>query len=982
MKHFITIIFMLLPLLATPQSTESNQLYAKSLELSNAGKYDEAIVLLKKCDSLDKIQLDPSHENYNRAEYGIAVCETDIAGQYFNARDLDEAIRHQKNSVAIFKRIMGEESDEYTTALSNTAFIYNEKGDFAEAIRIGNIVAETRKRYLGEDATEYATALYNLSHFYSDYGNYNKWIRLVSEAMNIYKNKLGEESTEYAKALEDKALYNVYLGDNVEAIRLEKIVIEIHKKVSGEVSENYTIALGNLANMYGMIGNYDEAIRLETILMTLNKEIWGEDNPQYASTESTLATLNQCLGKLQEALRLQKQATEISKKYYGEYNPRYAMSLDALAWRYFDVEDYAEALRLETTVMEIFKRSYGERNDMYAKSLTALALFNSKLGKHDEAIRLANTGMGIINKLKISPNDRVGEIKKVADVHFAAGKYDKATELYQQYYTNDINYILKNFATMTTQERGDFWHDGNAVFNDHLPYVAYKISSADIFSVAYNGLLLSKGLLLNAELEIQKLIEQSNNKDLENRYYQLKQNRVILDRLYQTPEDQRTVNPETLQKLIDDQERALMQSVTALGDYTKKLSITWQDVQRNLNDKDIAIEFINIKDTARHWIYSAFVLKKGMASPELVTLFDSDSLRLFGYEDSWENKTKADYNTSKLYDMVWTPLSKYLEGAKNVYFAPAGQIHSIGIEYLTDADGNLFAEKYNAYRLSSTRELAMTRPINASKKATTYGGIKYDFSADDWQKQHDEENAEQRGFRDIPQLPDNLRGGGMAYLEGTKKESESIASLLRRAQYDVSAISDKDATEESFKALSGSKMKILHIGTHGFYQSEGDMENAGYNFYTSSANQSEEDRSMSCSGLLFAGANSALSPRRIIEIPKGAEDGILTAKEISRLDFQGLDMVILSACQTGLGKITGEGVFGLQRGFKKAGAQTIIMSLWSVADESTELLMTQFFKSLTAGHSKRAAFLAAVKAVREKYPNPLYWAAFVMVDGL
>ncbi|MBR2200918.1 MAG: CHAT domain-containing protein, partial [Bacteroidales bacterium] len=92
--------------------------------------------------------------------------------------------------------------------------------------------------------------------------------------------------------------------------------------------------------------------------------------------------------------------------------------------------------------------------------------------------------------------------------------------------------------------------------------------------------------------------------------------------------------------------------------------------------------------------------------------------------------------------------------------------------------------------------------------------------------------------------------------------------------------------------------------------------------------------------------------------------------------------VVHSACQTGLGEITGEGVFGLQRGFKKAGAQTIVMSLWKVADESTQLLMVEFFKHLTAGQSKRAAFIAALETVREKYPNPLHWAAFVMVDGM
>ena len=133
---------------------------------------------------------------------------------------------------------------------------------------------------------------------------------------------------------------------------------------------------------------------------------------------------------------------------------------------------------------------------------------------------------------------------------------------------------------------------------------------------------------------------------------------------------------------------------------------------------------------------------------------------------------------------------------------------------------------------------------------------------------------------------------------------------------------------------------------------------------------------------MFAGANSALDPQRSKNIPDGVDDGVLTAKEISRLDFRGLDLVVLSACQTGLGEVSGEGVFGLQRGFKKAGAQTIVMSLWEVSDESTQLLMTEFFKNLTAGQPKRAAFLAAQNVVRQKYPNPLHWAAFVMVDGL
>ena len=217
------------------------------------------------------------------------------------------------------------------------------------------------------------------------------------------------------------------------------------------------------------------------------------------------------------------------------------------------------------------------------------------------------------------------------------------------------------------------------------------------------------------------------------------------------------------------------------------------------------------------------------------------------------------------------------------------------------------------------------------------------------------------------------------FLRGSKIESETIAKYLRNANYIVSEQSGRTATEDSFKKLSGSRLKILHIGTHGFYKSDFVADLIPSSLM---ATQSSEDRSLTYSGLLFAGANTALDPLKNSIIPEGFDDGILTAREISRLDFRGLDLVVLSACKSGLGEITGEGVFGLQRGFKKAGAQTIVMSLWDVSDSATQLLMTEFFKNLTAGQSKRAAFVSAQTITRQQYPDPQNWAAFVMVDGL
>ena len=143
-----------------------------------------------------------------------------------------------------------------------------------------------------------------------------------------------------------------------------------------------------------------------------------------------------------------------------------------------------------------------------------------------------------------------------------------------------------------------------------------------------------------------------------------------------------------------------------------------------------------------------------------------------------------------------------------------------------------------------------------------------------------------------------------------------------------------------------------------------------------------EDRSMSRSGLLFAGAGDYLYDDMLAQ----GDDGILTAREISRLDLRGLGLVVLSACETGLGDVSGEGVFGLQRGFKKAGAQTLLMSLWKVDDLATQLLMTEFYRLLTIGNGKRDAFLGAQQHLRTieggKYNHPEYWAAFIMLDAL
>ncbi len=1041
MKKIFTLLVLLLPVMVFGQSRQSNKFFKQGTKLYKAEKYEEAIPYFQKSDSLDKAQLDPTAENYYRAELKMADCCHNLSCEKYDEGKYTEAIKLETLALEIRRRVLDEEYTDYATSLHCLALYNDAMGNYTEAIRLGTIATEIRKKILGEEHIDYAKTIANLAisnsrignyteaarlgtiameifkkclgeeHPYyaamllniasnnSLIGNYTEAIRLGTIAMEIRKKILGEEHPDYAESLIGLAKFKSDLGNDAEAIRLGTIAMEIFKKKLGEEHPYYAMALSSLASYNSYIGNYTEAIRLGTIALKIRKKVLGEEHPDYAESLSSLASYNSYIGNYTEAIRLGTIATEIYKKVFGEDNPYYAWSLSNQASYNSDIGNYNEAIRLGTIALEIYKKVSGEEDRDYATATCFLAIYNSYIGNYNEAIRLGTIALEIYKKIlgEESPdyagslnnlayynscagNDtdavRLGTVaveilKKVlgeehpnyansiyhlANFNLQSGKIDDASKYYNQFYERTTAYILKNFALMTSKERTDFWnmryefsYTRSGFFSIDLPYVAYKINNADLNALAYNSQVFSKGLLLNAELEIQKLIEQSHDTTFVKRYYKIKQNRAKLDELYQLALNARTLNTDSLLKVIDNEERLLVQSSKSLGDYTKNLSIDWHDVQKNLKDSDLAIEFANFKDTSKQQIYVALVLKKGMKTPELVTLFTQD--------DFYDIPSDEYYKTTKLYNLVWEPLEKYLREVKNVYFSPCGKFHTIGIEYLPDESGKIFAEKFNAYRLSSTRELALSKEINPNKKAATYGGIKYG---------EDNNGTGKRGVA--------------TYLKGSKIESDTVAKLLRSADYEVIALSDTVATEESFKKLSGTNLKILHIGTHGFYYSESDLENAGFSFFSNNKQQSEEDKAMSCSGLLFAGANFALDTENRSALPEG-DDGILTAKEISRLDFQGLDLVVLSACQTGLGEVTGEGVFGLQRGFKKAGAQTIIMSLWEVDDYATRLLMTEFFKGLTLGKSKREAFLAALNYVKAKNSDPKYWAAFVMVDG-
>lgn len=506
--------------------------------------------------------------------------------------------------------------------------------------------------------------------------------------------------------------------------------------------------------------------------------------------------------------------------------------------------------------------------------------------------------------------------------------------------------VERNFTYLTSDERSAYW-------NKQLPATALLLTFAHKMGeeqstytdALFDQQLLAKGLLLTAESSLQRVID--NDPILRSDYQKIRllRTKVAEGKLSASEAEATTLEADRL-------ERSLGTSASALYQFLDFLKVRESDVRKKLSPTDVAIEFVDYRIGKDSTMYAALIM-----SPSL------EHVRFLPLAESKEIAAHSDNLTS----LIWTPILDVVgKDIRNIYFSPTGLLYQIPIEshVLLNNDGKSNTHKY--YRMSSTRWLALDDSQSDASDAVIYGGLTYDASIEELQEDAKKYVSVKRSTSPV------VRGAltELKYLPGTRVEAQAVASEInRKGHFGLHAdlLLGKQGTEASFKNLDGKRKRIVHIATHGFYVQGG---------------QSDYDIQEQC-GLYFAGADNKKAGE---EIPQDIEDGILSAKEISELDLKGLNLIALSACQTGEGEITADGVFGLQRGFKKAGAQSILMSLWDVDDEATCLLMTEFYRHWLGGESKHDALEKAKQEVRthkEKgWDDPRYWAAFILLDGL
>ncbi len=496
--------------------------------------------------------------------------------------------------------------------------------------------------------------------------------------------------------------------------------------------------------------------------------------------------------------------------------------------------------------------------------------------------------------------------------------------------------IERNFTYLTATERTAYWEK-------YLPETTVMFAFAqklheqqsEFTDALYDQQLLSKGLLLTAESELQRVIDA--NPELSSAYQRIRNLRKKASDSKTSPKEAEAATLEA-----DRIERDLGAEANSMHQFMDFLKVHSGDVKRKLSTEDVAIEFVDYRIGKDSIMYAALVMTPKWEHVQFIPLIE---------------KKKVEENKDHLADYLWKPILDMLGYIpKNIYFTPSGLLYQIPIESQKLSDGRYMCDAFKMYRMSSTRWLCIASMNAKSLEAVVYGGIQYDELTDLTK------NSSLAGSSG------GNRGSSISlpYLPATLTEAQTINNLISQHAFTkCTLITGNKASEKSFKQLSGRKTQIIHIATHGFYE------------------QREERASdiLSMCGLCFTGANSVLNG----DFFDSSIDGILTAKEISDMDLNGLELIVLSACETGLGDISYDGVLGLQRGLKKAGAKAILMSLWNVNDEATCLLMTEFYRNwMGEGKSKHQALESAKQKVRSHngWEDPKYWAAFVLLDGL
>ena len=897
----------------------------------------------------------------------------------------EEAIKKQKEIVVYYISINNTSSFEYIQSVFRLRKIYDDLSGYKKEItKLDEIIISFNFSYTPTNEELLNLLIFKLSVY--KYKSYTEYSSFVKNEFKKLDSILGSDMLyQNLKCGIVEILYPDY-NDAVKYIESYIFLLKENNMLKSKLGLG---ALFNLAELYIKNKEILKAITINEQTLAINKELYGEQSISYIEDLDFLSTIYFSLGNIEKYIILQNKMFDLIRTHHGKsshlyiqkrVNPIYSFFIPqesseelieilknnenknlpshiylCLSIAYFQQEDYKNAIKYADLKL---KNAITSQDSIWGLTTKMSAL--KQLNRWNE-VEECNKQMFAIAKSKNDLEQQISCKEDLAMILYKRGDVKQAQALIKEVTLNKWENSKRTLSLLPEKERTQFW---TSQTNIHYRYLPNYLSNHDFetenefVSFILDNQLRHKGLLLNYSILFNNIDSQMKDSIYRAKFQNYRSLKLNKERL----------SNDELQ-VMNKLENELVAQSNINIDETSSV-----EIRERLKDNDLIVEFINYP------IYGPRIIKKSEEKYAAILL-----------KQNWEHSIIVSLPIDSVgitqrnitYSQIWEPIKDYILPDDNIYFSASGILHQIPIESLPVGDGKIMSDVYNMHRLSSTRELVKKKKEMKYTKAALYGGLNYDMTDDELlsASQTYTKDASTEYFVSRGLLEDSIRGYKWDNLSNTQQEVDYISDLLKKNQITTQTYKGNIGNEESFKALSGHEYNIIHLATHGFFYPDEEAKEKDYfkpmllNGHYQKFN--EVDMSMWRSGLVLSGGNRAWKGD---SIPDTVEDGILKAQEIGDLDLRGADLVVLSACNTGQGEVTGEGVFGLQRAFKMAGAQTIVMSLTPVDDQTTMAMMNKFYTNLFSGQSKHDAFYNAQRYIRSIKPDPKYWMGWIMLD--
>ena len=900
------------------------------------GNYSQALPLLQRAVGI--LEMRGAHPQF-------ALGLNNLAGVYLNQGNHAQALSLFQRALAIFETALGREHYTVARTLNNLAEVYRAQSNYSQALPLYQRALAIHKKVGEEKHPWVAETLNNLALLYQAQGKYDKALPLHQRALAIAEEILGEEHPLVAASLNNLALLYWEQGNYIQALPLFQRALVIVEKILGKDHPNVATTLSNLGLVYDALGNDTQALSLHQHALTIRELSLGEGHPDVGTSLSNVAGLHQDQGDFAQALPLFQRALAIHKKALGPEHPTVAIDLNNLAGLYDTQGNFAQALPLFQSALAIFEKALGEEHPNVAVSISNLA-----------GIYRAQENPTLATELMIRANN-IHE--KNLNLILSTG-----SEASKRSYMETLTGTTAATVSLHLQDAP------NSLQSSHLALTTVLRRKGRVLDVLTNNL---QALRQNLTPENQNLLDQLNRT-------RSKLATLIFKGVGNVPIEQYQSVVSTLQTEAEKLEDTLSQRSAEFRNQFQPATI--EAVQRRIPQDTVLVELVlyypfNPKASLpnQRWSpprYATYVLHS-QGEPQWVDLGEARAIDQ-AIEDFRDNLRDAETPIDKqlkpsarqLDTLVMEPVRKLLGNTRKILVSPDGQLNLVPFAALVDENNEYLLKNYTITTLSSGRDLLRHSSASTTNQSPVLlANPHFNQSG----KSRTVPAQTNRPSNQRPVDADQLKVGP---LPGTATEVQEIAKLLS----DAELLTESAATENALKQLQSPK--ILHLATHGFFlniERVVPLDFAGRSLLQDGNvprfTPVPQENPLLRSGLALAGFNIRKS---------GAEDGVLTALEVAGLDLRGTQLVVLSACETGVGDVAnGEGVYGLRRAFVIAGAESQLFSLWKVDDDAAKDLMVAYYEKLTAGKGRSEAIRETQLEMLQgdKYQHPYYWASFV-----